>query len=192
MKFYFFIAILIIANTTFSQTNPNHVWVAPSNGNNGYWRTAPNGTVNDNFSAEGNYNPYTGEAGTKPRDNYNSGNYGQEVIDHATKKLEWELDNKYRSQKLKEEAEHRAFMNKIQGKNSLGLPYPWVCTTDANLRSGAGKQHGVIVTMEEGDLLDMIVRSSFNGSDWYMVRHRGTGISGYVHSSLIEIYTKQL
>lgn len=29
-----------------------------------YQRTAPNGTINDNYSTKGNVNPYTGKAGT--------------------------------------------------------------------------------------------------------------------------------
>lgn len=33
-----------------------------------YTATDPNSTRNDNFSTRGNTNPYTGEAGTKPRD----------------------------------------------------------------------------------------------------------------------------
>lgn len=34
----------------------------------GHWRTEPNGTKDDNYSTEGNANPYTGEKGSKPRD----------------------------------------------------------------------------------------------------------------------------
>ena len=34
----------------------------------GYHATNPNSTRNDNYSTRGNVNPYTGEAGTKPRD----------------------------------------------------------------------------------------------------------------------------
>jgi hypothetical protein len=34
----------------------------------GYYRTSPNSTKNDNYSTQGNVNPYTGIAGTKPRD----------------------------------------------------------------------------------------------------------------------------
>lgn len=30
----------------------------------GHYRTAPNDTVLDNYSTKGNYNPYTGKAGT--------------------------------------------------------------------------------------------------------------------------------
>lgn len=33
-------------------------------------RTAPNRTRNDNYSTRGNDNPYTGKAGTKPRDEH--------------------------------------------------------------------------------------------------------------------------
>lgn len=34
----------------------------------GHMATNPNSTRNDNFSTRGNINPYTGQAGTKPRD----------------------------------------------------------------------------------------------------------------------------
>lgn len=44
----------------------NGTYVAP------HYRTAPNSTVNDNYSTIGNMNPYTGEAGTKPREAYTS------------------------------------------------------------------------------------------------------------------------
>lgn len=35
----------------------------------GHYRTAPNNTVNDNWSTRGNVNPYTGKSGYKPREN---------------------------------------------------------------------------------------------------------------------------
>lgn len=41
-----------------------------------HYRTSPNSTRNDNYSTKGNINPYTGEYGTKPRDNYGSGSFG--------------------------------------------------------------------------------------------------------------------
>ena len=34
----------------------------------GHYQTDPNSTKDDNYSTRGNENPYTGEAGTKPRD----------------------------------------------------------------------------------------------------------------------------
>lgn len=43
--------------TGYTKRNGKHV--------QGYNRTAPNGTQKDNFSTEGNVNPYTGKKGTK-------------------------------------------------------------------------------------------------------------------------------
>jgi hypothetical protein len=31
----------------------------------GYYRSSPNDTIRDNWSTRGNYNPYTGQAGTR-------------------------------------------------------------------------------------------------------------------------------
>ncbi len=39
-----------------------------------HYMSSPNNTRNDNFSTYGNVNPYTGERGTKHRDNYNRNN----------------------------------------------------------------------------------------------------------------------
>ncbi|MCX5884294.1 MAG: hypothetical protein NT096_00015 [Proteobacteria bacterium] len=38
----------------------------------GHYRSTPDGNPNNNWSTKGNYNPYTGQAGTKTPD-YNSG-----------------------------------------------------------------------------------------------------------------------
>jgi hypothetical protein len=43
---------------------------------NGYMRTAPNNTVNDNYSTQGNVNPYTGAPGSKPQNPYQQGYRG--------------------------------------------------------------------------------------------------------------------
>ena len=43
-------------------TRKDGTYVAP------YMRTAPNSTRNDNYSTQGNINPYTGQEGTKPPD----------------------------------------------------------------------------------------------------------------------------
>jgi hypothetical protein len=77
--------IFLYSGLLFAQTNPKHIWVngyTTSGGTyvDGYYRTAPNSTVNDNFSTIGNTNPYTGEAGYVPRDGaatptYTSGTY---------------------------------------------------------------------------------------------------------------------
>lgn len=73
---FIFVFILSIINS-FGQTNDSHVYVRPhfrKNGTyiEGYWRTAPNNTNMDNFSTKGNYNPYTGEAGSISPDNKTS------------------------------------------------------------------------------------------------------------------------
>lgn len=45
-----------------------------------HYRSEPNNTTNDNYSARGNVNPYTGEAGhTRPRDAFTSGTSSYQV-----------------------------------------------------------------------------------------------------------------
>ena len=66
---------LFFSCLTLAQINPNHVKgegyiKADGTKVNSYMRTAPNSTVNDNFSTIGNTNPYTGKPGWIARDNY--------------------------------------------------------------------------------------------------------------------------
>lgn len=43
----------------------------------GYYRTSPNSNTTDNYSSQGNINPYTGDAGTRPNDyTPDAANYG--------------------------------------------------------------------------------------------------------------------
>lgn len=52
----------------------------------GYYRTQQNSTRNDNYSTVGNTNPYTGKAGTKPRDSYynsSSSNYSNSSYNNS-------------------------------------------------------------------------------------------------------------
>tara|TARA_B110000459_G_C16154924_1_gene292520 strand:+ start:44 stop:367 length:324 start_codon:yes stop_codon:yes gene_type:complete len=77
-----FILTLALAFGSFlmstAQTNPNHVYVDGYYKTNGtyvqpYVRTAPNNTINDNFSTYPNVNPYNGNVGTiEPEYNYNN------------------------------------------------------------------------------------------------------------------------
>lgn len=46
----------------------------------GHYRTAPNSTINDNYSTVGNVNPYTGKAGTVPRSGSNTTNSALPII----------------------------------------------------------------------------------------------------------------
>jgi hypothetical protein len=71
MRQLFLIATFILGSFLMAdaQTNSNHVYVngyTKSNGTyvQGYYRTAPNNTINDNFSTYPNVNPYTGKTGT--------------------------------------------------------------------------------------------------------------------------------
>ena len=56
----------------FAQTSTYVSGYTNSNGTyvQGYYRTTPNTTRNDNYSTVGNVNPYTGSYGTKPADSY--------------------------------------------------------------------------------------------------------------------------
>ena len=71
-KAFFFIAFLFAAANSFAQTSTYVSGYTNSNGTyvQGYYRTTPNTTRNDNYSTVGNVNPYTGTYGTKPADNY--------------------------------------------------------------------------------------------------------------------------
>jgi len=68
----FLIAFLFTTALSFAQVSvrgyyrSNGTYVQP------HQRTAPNYTRNDNYSTVGNVNPYTGKAGTVPRDGYSS------------------------------------------------------------------------------------------------------------------------
>lgn len=71
-KLFFFIAFLFAAANSFAQTSTYVSGYTNSNGTyvQGYYRTTPNTTRNDNYSTVGNVNPYTGTYGTKQADNY--------------------------------------------------------------------------------------------------------------------------
>lgn len=70
LRFIFlFLFVLAFNNESTAQVNNNTVWVngyTKSNGTfvEGHYRTAPNNTINDNFSTYPNVNPYTGVQGT--------------------------------------------------------------------------------------------------------------------------------
>lgn len=70
MKKLFILIVLFFATAlSFAQSQ---VWVngyTPSNGTyvQGYYRTAPDYTVNNNWTTLGNVNPHNGKAGTLPR-----------------------------------------------------------------------------------------------------------------------------
>lgn len=67
--FCWILLLLFVFNYSFGQANKNHVRVDGYFRKNGtyvapHMRTAPNQTINDNFTTKPNVNPYTGEPGT--------------------------------------------------------------------------------------------------------------------------------
>lgn len=71
-KTLFTIALVLMTTVIFAQVNPNYHYVNPytkSNGTvvQGYYKTNPNSTINDNYSTEPNVNPWTGNYGTVSR-----------------------------------------------------------------------------------------------------------------------------
>jgi hypothetical protein len=71
------IAIIFLSLVSFAQGYTHVSGYTRSNGTyvQGYYRTLPNDTRNDNWSTIGNTNPFTGVAGTKPGDSYYSSSY---------------------------------------------------------------------------------------------------------------------
>ena len=71
-KLIFAVALLIVSLCSYAQSSTYVNGYTRSNGTyvQGYYRTTPNSTRNDNYSTIGNINPYTGVAGTKPGDSY--------------------------------------------------------------------------------------------------------------------------
>jgi hypothetical protein len=72
-KFAFGVLASLLALTAAAQaadtyvrgyTRSNGTYVEP------HMRSAPDSTVNNNYSTQGNINPYTGDAGTRPQNPY--------------------------------------------------------------------------------------------------------------------------
>lgn len=85
MKNLLFLIVLFFASVTaFSQVSvrgyyrSNGTYVQP------HQRTVPNATRNDNYSTIGNVNPYTGKAGTQPRDGGYSTSSSYSSTDYST------------------------------------------------------------------------------------------------------------
>lgn len=69
MKRLIVIAVLLASSSVFADTYVNGYTRSDGTVVQGYTRTDANSTKNDNYSTQGNTNPYTGQAGAKPRDN---------------------------------------------------------------------------------------------------------------------------
>jgi len=60
-----FVSLLSIASTLCAQEWVNGYTRQNGTTVDGHYRSTPNGNPNDNWTTKGNYNPYTGEAGTR-------------------------------------------------------------------------------------------------------------------------------
>jgi hypothetical protein len=89
----FLFCFLFFCISIIGQTNPNHVKVKGYYKSNGtyvkpYFRTAPNNSNSDNFSTQGNTNPYTGQPGwIKPDSKYNTFYYSNQTYSPSEMKL---------------------------------------------------------------------------------------------------------
>jgi hypothetical protein len=68
----FLIAFLFTTAMSFAQVSVRGYYRSNGTYVQAHHRTAPNYTRNDNYITVGNTNPYTGKAGTQPRDGYTS------------------------------------------------------------------------------------------------------------------------
>ena len=72
----FFVASFI-ALTAFADTYVNGYYKKDGTYVQGYFKTSPNSTTTDNYSSQGNTNPYTGKGGSRANDyTPEAGNYG--------------------------------------------------------------------------------------------------------------------
>ena len=80
-----FLLAIFCCLSSIAQNNSNHIKVKGYYKKNGtyvqpHYRTAPNSTKNDNFSTEGNTNPYTGKPGWIRRDNNHNTLYYSDYV----------------------------------------------------------------------------------------------------------------
>lgn len=68
MKFLF-LGLTFLSFTAFADNYVTPYTQLDGTNVQGHYRTDPNSTRNDNYSTRENVNPYTGEIGSKPRDN---------------------------------------------------------------------------------------------------------------------------
>lgn len=76
-KVLLFVLGLLFALSAIADTYVNGYYRKDGTYVQGYYRTSPNSTTTDNYSSQGNINPYTGDAGTRANDyTPDAANYG--------------------------------------------------------------------------------------------------------------------
>ncbi len=204
MKHIITIILIFITLLSFSQTNPNHVYVSGyyrSNGTyvKGYYRTAPNSTNRDNFSTRGNVNPYTGEPGYITPDNkgistYNSDTYINYTNTHSASKTYNPTNNSYTN--IAEPTNNTtnnstittATMNDvfdIDVSKIYSLPVKYVSATKANLRLGPTTTTNVLTTIDQNEKIRIIDNTTYTSWTKIIVSEGDGFFIGYLSNSLI-------
>lgn len=70
MKKIIFLISLALSASAYAQVDVNGYYRSNGAYVSPYHRTAPNSTISDNYSTQGNINPYTGRAGTVPNNQF--------------------------------------------------------------------------------------------------------------------------
>jgi len=142
--------------------NPESVWVNGyyrSDGTyvEGYYRTAPNNTVLDNYSHYGNVNPYTGAIGTK--DPYlDNNNYPYSY----TPPTDYTPPTNYTSNSNSTPAYSNS---NTTFNDNTGYTY-YVTSNSLNLRSGPSIDSSIITSLKYGSKVSVLSYDTY----WYKVR----------------------
>jgi parvulin-like peptidyl-prolyl isomerase len=121
MKTTVFAVLALMATSAFAQvhvngyTRQNGTYVAP------HYRTAPNNTISDNYSTQGNVNPYTGRAGTVPNYGYDN-SAAQRQLEASNEALQQQLRQQQLQLQLQQQAQQRQLQQQMQ-QNATYQPY---------------------------------------------------------------------
>ena len=139
---------LIFSQSGFGQVNQNSQWISGYHRADGiyvqgYYRTVPNSTINDNYSTYPNVNPYTGKKGyIKPKTNNNPVDYPDYAaiaykklgLDKLEKEKEALQKERKRVSKLTPEEERREALDKEKAQATKDNK-PWVAVLDTQVNA---------------------------------------------------------
>jgi hypothetical protein len=113
MKTIVAVLLTLFATSAFAQvyvdgyTTKNGTYVAP------HYRTAPNGTISDNYSTQGNINPYTGRAGTVPNTSYDNSAM-QRQLEMQQEALQQQLRQQQMQLQMQQQAQQQQLQRQAQ------------------------------------------------------------------------------
>jgi len=152
----------------------------------GYYRTEKNDYNLDNFSAKGNYNPYTGETGDKIYDSpYNSLHNKDYDIDKDDYKLKFKPSD--------EDIDLSDDFN-IETNTNSNTTY-FVKSNGLNVRRGPSTDYSVKFSLDYGEKITLVKKINNN---WVKIKHKEEHVdvyetktetkNGFVHKSYIESF----